>query len=591
MSVGALGLPAWCGTTANQLSPDLAAPKTYGEQLEAAASAAPEGAARLSALIDLILWYADAEPARAWPLSVTAMALAEHIDDPLLTARVEYADAVARLFGEKELPAPYRRLRALSERFGSLGSDVDTAWCDHMAAVALEYLGDPAGSVLLLERALTSFRRAGDVAGEARCLNTVGVGEGYVGRRAEALVSFRRATDMADLAGAVATGVLARMNAASAAVELGQRAMAGERFDESYPLLAQADAELSALAKGLPELGFRVLAPRVAAVRAVTLLYLGRRSEALMLADEALRLGELAASDEAVAGTSVHAAEVYLALARPGRARDLFGAALATYEQWGLHFETARALRGLVAAQEALGDIPAAYALHKRLLTVELALREATVDRENEVIAARLELAWAGIDSATTRLGSIQLARQNSQLEAERRSFEHLAHTDPLTGLANRRHFDAQLSRLVVRAGLSRRPLGLVLLDIDRFKEINDRLSHVIGDTLLTRVADVVARHCRLGDVAARVGGEEFALVLPGAQLAAVRAVAERVRVAVADIACGDLDEGLRVTVSAGVAALRPGQTASAMFNAADMALYAAKREGRNSVQVAASIG
>jgi diguanylate cyclase (GGDEF)-like protein len=161
---------------------------------------------------------------------------------------------------------------------------------------------------------------------------------------------------------------------------------------------------------------------------------------------------------------------------------------------------------------------------------------------------------------------------------------ERLAHTDPLTGLANRRHFDAQLARLLVRAELTGDEASLVLIDVDHFKRVNDQHSHVAGDTVLRLVAAEIARHSRVSDLAARIGGEEFAVLLPRTGIAEACAVAERLRASVAALELGQVAPGLQLTVSAGVAGSRHNGDAEALLAAADSGLYRAKRSGRNKV-------
>ncbi len=560
-----LGLPAGYRHPGWGLgAPPAAHPVTRADELEARVAAAPDQSARSTALIHLVLWCADADPARALVVGPEAVRQAELSGNAVLLNRARYADTVARLFGMKDLVEPYHELLGLGRRFETFGLPADAAWCEHMAGVALEYLGDPGGATIRVERALAVFRRLANLAGEARCLNTLGFGETMLGRYADALARYRRAADLAKVAGCPGTHALARMNGAEAASDLGQAALAEGKPGVAKALFEQADAEYGALEELLERLGHRYLQPLVPAYRASTLRHLGRHEEALAACDRALRFGAVSESPEAQASARCYAGEVHLALGAPERARGLLAAALVSYEQWGLHLETVRVLRGLVAAHEALGDIPAAYAMQKRLLAAELMLRDGNAQRENEVAAARIEAARQPEHRTVDRLRSAELLKQNNRLEAENRALERLAHTDALTGLANRRHFDAQLSRLAVRAELGRRSLALVVVDIDHFKKVNDRFNHVTGDTLLGRVAAVVGRHCEAGELAARVGGEEFALILPGATGPAAVAVAERLRIAVETMVLDDIAVGLRVTVSAGVAVVGPGESAGA---------------------------
>ncbi len=160
---------------------------------------------------------------------------------------------------------------------------------------------------------------------------------------------------------------------------------------------------------------------------------------------------------------------------------------------------------------------------------------------------------------------------------------------DGLTGAFNRRHFEQQLASELARAARYERQLGLILFDIDHFKKVNDTLGHLAGDEVLRQLAATVSTVVRKEDVFARIGGEEFALLVPEATLAGVGTLAERLRVQI------ELREILvdgapiRVTCSFGVAQLSPTRDLRprAFYEQADRALYAAKHAGRNCVSTA----
>jgi diguanylate cyclase (GGDEF)-like protein len=161
-----------------------------------------------------------------------------------------------------------------------------------------------------------------------------------------------------------------------------------------------------------------------------------------------------------------------------------------------------------------------------------------------------------------------------------------MAHTDALTGLANRRRLDADLGRLARAGGPGGAPaVGVLMVDVDHFKTFNDRHGHPAGDALLRAIAAVIAAAVRQGDVVYRFGGEEFTVLLPGADREESAAVAERVRAAVAGGAFegAETQPGGRVTVSVGAAA-GPGDGVMELVGAADEALYEAKRAGRDVV-------
>jgi diguanylate cyclase (GGDEF)-like protein len=177
----------------------------------------------------------------------------------------------------------------------------------------------------------------------------------------------------------------------------------------------------------------------------------------------------------------------------------------------------------------------------------------------------------------------------NLALEEANRALHALALQDALTGLSNRRHFDRALDqefRRSVRAGI---PLGMILLDVDKFKQFNDLYGHQAGDACLQAIARSIPPLLnRPGDIAARYGGEEIALLLPGTTLAGARGLAERVAFAVRKLAIPHAGSahGI-VTISAGVEAFVPVRdvdTAALLVEHADLALYAAKRAGRDTV-------
>ena len=179
------------------------------------------------------------------------------------------------------------------------------------------------------------------------------------------------------------------------------------------------------------------------------------------------------------------------------------------------------------------------------------------------------------------------LALENARLYAAQ---QRLATTDSLTGLANRRYLDQELARELLRAGRFNRCTALVMMDLDDFKNFNDQYGHQVGDDVLRALADLLSRHVRSIDTAARFGGEEFVLILPECDQAAACTTAERLRQLVADMplqlsAWAARPASGRVTISLGVAlAPQHATAATALLQAADVALYTAKRAGKNQV-------
>ena len=176
-----------------------------------------------------------------------------------------------------------------------------------------------------------------------------------------------------------------------------------------------------------------------------------------------------------------------------------------------------------------------------------------------------------------------------SELEHTRAALAASVLRDSLTNVYNRLYFMQQLEREVLQAQRSGAPLSLLMLDVDHFKHINDAHGHQVGDRVLQQIAGACGFCLRPYDVLARVGGEEFALLLPGTPLTDAGVIAERVRAHVGGLRVDALPaDGAPVTVSIGVSSLAAGDSSGAIaIKRADDALYRAKREGRNRCIVA----
>jgi diguanylate cyclase (GGDEF)-like protein len=170
-----------------------------------------------------------------------------------------------------------------------------------------------------------------------------------------------------------------------------------------------------------------------------------------------------------------------------------------------------------------------------------------------------------------------------ASLTRENRILRSLAQVDPLTLVANRRGFDAELGRLLSLCTRQRRSMAVLVADVDGLKPLNDHGGHAAGDEALRLVAQILRGSVRASDVVARVGGDEFAVLLPATDAVGAQHVAERIR---AGIESAPWPQGTPLTVSIGFAARGPrgGETGVELITQADRALYAAKRAGKNRV-------
>ena len=187
------------------------------------------------------------------------------------------------------------------------------------------------------------------------------------------------------------------------------------------------------------------------------------------------------------------------------------------------------------------------------------------------------------------RMRHLLLERDHARAEATRVKAD--SERDPLTGVLNRGAWRARLERLAEDTQQDQRPLSVLFFDIDLFKLINDSLGHQVGDDCLKAVADTVAAELRGGDILGRLGGEEFAVALPGARRIHALAVGERVRTSVQKHCQVVGEEVVELTVSVGAAEhLGPDEALDALVDRADRAMYTAKDSGRNMVVADAAV-
>ncbi len=233
---------------------------------------------------------------------------------------------------------------------------------------------------------------------------------------------------------------------------------------------------------------------------------------------------------------------------------------------------------------------------HERHLALDRHFRSQVAETRARLLWDRLELDNARLEAERARLEATLQRVRNNELEAANVALQRQgmvlkrrAHEDGLTGLWNRHYVDGELPRLIEEARLRVEPLSVALLDADRFKTVNDRWGHLVGDEVLRRIAGILRTHMRPTDLLARIGGEEFLIALPGAPAHAAVALSERLCEAVRKGDWNGLPPGCGATISVGVVTATDGMLPEVddLLERADAALYRAKEKGRDRVEVA----
>ena len=249
-------------------------------------------------------------------------------------------------------------------------------------------------------------------------------------------------------------------------------------------------------------------------------------------------------------------------------------------------------LLALVEALERTGRFEQALRRYKQFVALEGQLRSAVAATRARMLVHLVDLESARLDAVTARNEVLlhrartqELEDQNRVLERRTLDLDRRVNEDALTRLSNRHHLEAELPRLFAEAFAEARPLALVILDIDHFKQVNDTFGHAVGDAVLVRLAQLLMATRRVGDLIGRLGGEEFLLAFPGLDEGAAVEVCQRLRRNVEADDWEAIRPGLRVTVSLGVCARSDEHDVDELVERADAAMYRAKRGGRNRVE------
>lgn len=386
-----------------------------------------------------------------------------------------------------------------------------------------------------------------------------------------------------------------------------------ERTDEAMASFERAAARFEAAGD---EAGAAIAKANIGRVHTVA----GRGAEAVPALDEALeaferlgRMDDVVATHaklglaHAAAGAPYHARrafELALELHEEGHGRRLMRDTHAWFGAWALHhgdldtaveqlrsaertfdsdeeLASAGVLEPLSRALEAAGRPQEALAALRRQLALDEERRRSLGHAARRIRLLELELGTEG-EQEIARLRTVELEMANDLLREETARLEALSTTDSLTGLFNRRALERRVGEEVAAARRHGATLVLALVDLDEFKAVNDTFGHETGDLALRRLAELLTANVRASDVAARWGGEEFALLLPNTRLQDARHMLERVGAAIAGHRWSTIRDGLSVTTSIGAAGLEEVTTLVELLRLADRRLYAAKAAGRD---------
>jgi diguanylate cyclase (GGDEF)-like protein len=451
------------------------------------------------------------------------------------------------------------------------------------AAVILSEVRDFEGALPIQQEALREAQCLGDPGLLCDVMNTMGNVFGATHQMEAAQQWYQRAEAAAAEAGDPRRVRMVQANVACKLLNQGEhelklghveagRSLLQRMLALSEPLVAQAQA------CGDLEREFVARCNRAAA-----LVRLERHREALDEFETCLPMAPRVCLEGALITVAIYQVRALRSMGQIQRARDLGADALSGAGRHDL-LAAAEVHEELSLLEEAAGDLAAALRHHRAFHLMHAQALNLSAVHTSAIASTRLQAQGLMAEAAASSARAHQLSLENQALAARAQAADQEALTDPLTGLANRRQRDRFMREISRERAAPARRMSVALIDIDHFKRINDRFGHAKGDEVLQALASMLRQRTRSGDLAARMGGEEFIVVFAAADASEAEQACERLRSDVQDHPWSGVHPQLAVTISIGVCALTDGTDFRSALEQADKALYRAKGAGRNRV-------
>lgn len=278
--------------------------------------------------------------------------------------------------------------------------------------------------------------------------------------------------------------------------------------------------------------------------------------------------------------------ELHLSTEKYSEAIEALKQALAQAQEWDMKQETYRCHRGLSTCYQQNGEVEKAFEHYKLFHQIKEEVFNEQTGQKLKALEVSHHLAEAIKDAEIQRLKNVSLQQEIEKQKQIQTKLKQIATYDPLTTLMNRRHFFELVEQILADANRFGWSISMIMLDIDHFKQINDKFGHLAGDQVLIEIGSRIKKSLRSKDIACRYGGEEFAVLLPDTDLSQAENAATRLWSQVTSLPVGTGSLTLPIGASLGVASKEKNTTLALddLISQADQALYMAKGEGRNRV-------